>query len=372
LRVTSPRHRDEPGGCQARPRTLSAEDDGQRAAAAQLLNRSNSCIFRTEHSARTSAFNIGNIEWMKDTTNTELEIPAFSIYGEAEEKPTLRFLNVEDLASTNRVHNWHIRAHRHRDLFQLFLIETGQCEALIDDVAMRIDAPALLAIPPQVVHGFKFDPVSTGTILSISEPFRQDLLRVTGDIFVLENMREAIIRELTDKEVHATEIARIFGEIVDEMDRAQLGRTTVVAAKILEVLAVLARLNTLPFPKRVDAPAAGSSLFDSFCELVDKNFEKTWSVTDYAEALHTTERTLRRTLRRVADESPLDIIHRRKLIEAKRRLIYTKNSIGQIAYGLGFADSSHFTKFFVEHVGTSPAAFRGKERRPLAHNAELP
>jgi AraC family transcriptional activator of pobA len=299
---------------------------------------------------------------MKEAAKTQLEIPAFSIYGEAEEKPALRFLNVEDLASTNRIHNWNIRAHRHRALFQLFLVRSGRCDALIDEVATQISAPALLAIPPQVVHGFKFDPISTGTILSVSEPFRQDLLRLTGDIFVFENMREAVVRELTNEEVGAIGIARIFNEIVDEMDEVKLGRTTVVAAKILEVFAILARLNALPVVKRLVAPAGESSLFDAFCALVEEHFEKPWSVGDYARSLHTTERTLRRTLRRAADESPLDIIHRRKLIEAKRRLIYTKSSIGQIAYGLGFSDSSHFTNFFVEHARVTPVSFRRSER----------
>jgi len=177
-------------------------------------------------------------------------------------------------------------------------------------------------------------------------------------------MHKAILRELTDEEIRTIDVARIFGEIVDEMDRAKLGRTTVVAAKILEVLATLARLNMATPAEHLKRRAGGSALFDAFLDLVDDKFEKAWSVGDYAAALHTTERTLRRTLRRVADESPLNIIHQRKLIEAKRRLVYTKNSIGQIAYGLGFADSSHFTNFFAEHAGTTPVMFRRQERRP--------
>lgn len=300
---------------------------------------------------------------MREHKPTELEIPAFSIYGEAEDKPALRFLNVEDLAATNRLHNWNIRAHRHRALFQLFHIRQGQCEAVIDDVAVRICAPALLAIPPQVVHGFRFEPDSTGTILSIAEPFRQDLLRLTGDIFVFENIRAAIIRELSVADDSTVTIAQTFRDIVTEMEDARPGRTTAIAAKILDIFAILARLNVVPAADRPDIPGGDTSLFHAFCELVESNFDKSWAIQDYAHVLHTTERTLRRTLARIAGESPLDIIHRRKFTEAKRRLVYTDDTIGQIAYRLGFSDSSHFNKFFVKRARMTPVLFRRKEQR---------
>jgi AraC family transcriptional regulator, transcriptional activator of pobA len=48
----------------------------------------------------------------------------------------------------------------------------------------------------------------------------------------------------------------------------------------------------------------------------------------------------------------------RKLIEAKRQLVYTRSSVAEIAYGLGFGDSSHFTSFFSRHVGVTPVGFR--------------
>ncbi len=287
-------------------------------------------------------------------------IPAFSIYGERLEKPALRFLNVEDLAATNRIHGWHIRAHRHRDLFQLLLIDSGRGEAFIDDVTVFVTAPAFLAIPSQVVHGFRFDSNSTGTILSIAEPFLQDLLRVTGDAFISAAVRSATLRELTDEEFRTLGLDSTFTDIVEEMQRDMSGKTTIVAAKILELLTTLARLiamNPTAFPGE---HSAASKLFDAFCDLVERNFDKMWSINDYASSLNTTERTLRRIVRRIADERPLDIVHRRKLIEAKRQLVYTRVSIAEVAYSLGFGDSSHFTSFFSRHVGVTPVSFRKK------------
>lgn len=282
-------------------------------------------------------------------------IPTYSVYGDVNERDTLRVLNVEDIASTNRVHKWTIRPHRHRDLFQILFIKAGGGRVLIDENALHVHAPALIAIPPYAIHGFTLKPSSRGTVLSISEHFRRDLLRVTGELSLMNGLGGATVRELTSRELRDFGVERIFREIVAEAEDISLGRTSLIAAKILEITAALVRLN-VQGPRR--QPSVKSPLLDAFSELLENNYEKAWCVRDYAAALNTTERTLRRTLRKSVDDSPLNIIHRRKLVEGKRRLIYTESSVSQIAYGLGFGDSSHFTKFFSEQTGMTPITFR--------------
>ncbi|MDM1514705.1 helix-turn-helix domain-containing protein, partial [Myroides odoratimimus] len=39
-------------------------------------------------------------------------------------------------------------------------------------------------------------------------------------------------------------------------------------------------------------------------------------------------------------------------------LLYSENSISEIAYNLNFSDSSYFTKYFKRYVGTTPKVFR--------------
>jgi AraC family transcriptional regulator, transcriptional activator of pobA len=46
------------------------------------------------------------------------------------------------------------------------------------------------------------------------------------------------------------------------------------------------------------------------------------------------------------------------LTEAKRQLVFTNQPITEIAYNLGFADPSHFARFFRKQTGTTPHEFR--------------
>ncbi len=47
-----------------------------------------------------------------------------------------------------------------------------------------------------------------------------------------------------------------------------------------------------------------------------------------------------------------------QIIEAKRRLLYTSESIHEIANSIGFEDQSYFTRLFKKRIGISPSEFR--------------
>ncbi len=60
----------------------------------------------------------------------------------------------------------------------------------------------------------------------------------------------------------------------------------------------------------------------------------------------------------MVNKNALQLIHERVLLEAKRNLIYTVQSVSQISYGLGFNDPAYFSRFFKRLTGQPPKAFR--------------
>jgi AraC-like DNA-binding protein len=55
------------------------------------------------------------------------------------------------------------------------------------------------------------------------------------------------------------------------------------------------------------------------------------------------------------------VIQERILIEAKRLLSYTRKSVKQISFDLGFEDVAYFSNFFKKHTSQSPLDFRNSE-----------
>lgn len=99
-------------------------------------------------------------------------------------------------------------------------------------------------------------------------------------------------------------------------------------------------------------------LFVDFCALLEQHHGERWSVADYAQKLRCSERTLSRLCQAACGESAKATIDRRVLLEAKRWLGHSSDSVEVISLRLGFTDISNFLKFFKRLAGTTAGEFR--------------
>lgn len=84
--------------------------------------------------------------------------------------------------------------------------------------------------------------------------------------------------------------------------------------------------------------------------------------SSYADALHISTPYLNEAVKITSGATVTYWIQYMIIIEAKRLLYYTNNSIKQIASELGYEDHTYFTKIFSKNEKISPKAFREKYR----------
>ncbi|RUW64819.1 helix-turn-helix domain-containing protein, partial [Mesorhizobium sp. M1E.F.Ca.ET.063.01.1.1] len=92
--------------------------------------------------------------------------------------------------------------------------------------------------------------------------------------------------------------------------------------------------------------------------LIDQHFREDWPVERYVEELGTTRHLLDKAARQVLGAGVREAIGDRRLVEAKRLLLFTIRTVEDIAYETGFNDPAYFSRFFRQAVGVSPAAWR--------------
>jgi AraC family transcriptional activator of pobA len=128
---------------------------------------------------------------------------------------------------------------------------------------------------------------------------------------------------------------------------------------------VLRRARNLP--NGAD-PVVGQrrELMSRFGALVERRYRDNHSVGQIAAALHVSESRLRNTCLATTGQSPIQLLHARVLLEAKRELHYTSKSVREIAFALGFEDPAYFTRFFSRLAGLSPRAFRNSRAEVAA------
>lgn len=92
--------------------------------------------------------------------------------------------------------------------------------------------------------------------------------------------------------------------------------------------------------------------------LVESNFKTLHQVSDYALLLNKSPKTLSNVFKKFGHKTPLQIIHERIILEARRLLHYSDLSIKEITYEIGYEDIQTFSRFFKKTEGISPSDFK--------------
>lgn len=100
------------------------------------------------------------------------------------------------------------------------------------------------------------------------------------------------------------------------------------------------------------------SIFTEFILLVEQNFRTERRVSWYAEQLCITPKYLSETVKGVSRRTPNEWIDKYVTLELRVQLKNTSKSIKEIARELKFPNQSFLGKYFKEHVGMSPSAYR--------------
>lgn len=99
-----------------------------------------------------------------------------------------------------------------------------------------------------------------------------------------------------------------------------------------------------------------------FRDHIQEHFHEWHKVSDYADRLGYSARTLNRLARQNTGLSAKELIDERVVLEAKRLLSRGDESVFEIAQDLGFDDASNFSSYFRRHTQMTPGAFRTRSR----------
>lgn len=291
-------------------------------------------------------------------------IPAYFLYGEAPRRVAGPLLHVETIEARSARHHWKIEPHLHHALHQMIFVVRGGGVVLADGGRSQYRPPALLLMPAGSVHGFEFEPGTTGHVVSVSDELLREMMQREAGVAALFS-RPATL-ELRDRALRSTDLAQAVRQLAREFARPDAGDGLALHGW-LEVLLGNALRLARDLPNPAD-PLVGQrrQLMSRFGELLERRYRDNHSVADFASALHVSESRLRNTCLAATGQSPIQLIHARVLLEAKRQLHYTNKSVREIAFALGFDDPAYFTRFFSRRAGVSPREFRSSSPKGAA------
>lgn len=129
---------------------------------------------------------------------------------------------------------------------------------------------------------------------------------------------------------------------------------TMVLAMFYDLSNVIYRVQQVENKRQTRA----DDIFTRFIKLVEDNYKKERRVSWYAEQLTITPKYLSETVKSVSKHTPNEWIDKYVTLEARVLLKTSTLSIKEISDELNFPNQSFLGKFFKEHVGMSPSAYR--------------
>jgi AraC family transcriptional activator of pobA len=291
-------------------------------------------------------------------------LPLFHLYGDPPDDQAFDFIHVETIVSRSSIHDWLIRAHRHRNLFQILLIEKGGGEMIFEASIRPFLAPCAIVIAPNVAHGFRFQAdITDGWVMSFSEDVALMLGGRSGEaVTQLKAMAsEPIIALDTARE--GGRVSSLCNDLHQESFLARDGHRLAMRALLALIAIEVGRQSASRARSGSVTLAPADGTVEALKRMVEENFRRERQIGFYAGRLAMTSDRLNDHVKRATGVTAGHLIRQRVLTEAKRELVFSGRAIHEIAYELGFADPSHFARFFRKQTGMTPQDFRAAQLR---------
>ena len=225
-----------------------------------------------------------------------------------------------------------------------------------DKIAFQIfrffkQTPEFYFLKPGQLHFWQFTSIPKGFVIifkdkefnGVNENLLIDLLRKLTDITRLEIQSDKypshILEDIFNEYQLNTQYSK---EIIHGLLKALFG-------KLLQIKVVKPTNSNQPQP-----------VYERFKQLLVKECPRLHKVNEFADLLNTTPQNLNIICRKQTGKSASEIISNQILLEAKRYILHTDNTINEIAEILSFTDTSNFVKFFKRHENITPIQFRSK------------
>ncbi|MFI7388003.1 AraC family transcriptional regulator [Streptomyces sp. NPDC049813] len=249
------------------------------------------------------------------------------------------------------------RVHR-IDFHVLLFFREGPVRHMIDFTEHEVGAGEILWIRPGQVHGFSAADAYVGTALTMQPGFLpRAIVEATG---MYRYDRPPLLRpDRAQLEAIEASLAQLQREYLDTTTLPLSLHTSVLRHTLTAFMLRVAHVSAQAAADACEPQP--DTTFTRFRTAVEQGFTTNHSVSAYADELGYSRRTLVRAVRAATGQTPKAFIDRRVILEAKRLLAHTELPVGRIGVAVGFGDSANFSKFFQQHTGVTPAAFRADQ-----------
>lgn len=241
--------------------------------------------------------------------------------------------------------------HKHEEYYELIFLTEGEGFHCIESEKYMVSTPEFYFLKPGQLHFWQFTSIPKGFVILFKD-------------CEFNNVRENSLIELTRKLINTTRLKlqtdknliHLLEEIYNEFQLNMQYSKEIIHGLMKALLGKLLQLKE----DNPNSNAQFHTVYERFMLLLAKECPRLHKVNEFSDLLNVTPQNLYTICRKHSGKSASEIITNQLILEAKRYILHTDNTINEIADILSFNDASYFVKFFKKAVGLTPVQFRQK------------
>jgi AraC-like DNA-binding protein len=237
-------------------------------------------------------------------------------------------------------------------------------EVFIDDRQRSIDSNQILCTT--YLHNLQIDNSSGGLrFLIFNREFycihtNDSEVSCNGLLFFGSNFSPTLTLDTAETE----RLNTLFYVLNEEFDTRETGQEEMLRILLKRFIIRCTRLANKQLVKNGNNQTE-IDLIRHFNVLVEEYFKNKKSVAEYAKLMHKSPKTIANVFSKNSERTPLEVIHERIIIEAKRMILFTDKTMKEVGFELGYEDPAQFSKLFKKHVGLTTSEFRKEHKNKV-------
>ena len=238
------------------------------------------------------------------------------------------------------------------------LCTKGKINYRMDTEELVVHAGELLVVSERhVIDGYKCSDDMEGLCIMMSVDFFHEIIKSVHDVsslFVFARMQPVMKLEADEIATFTEYFQFIKQKISDNHNhfRKDLIRTLMLAM-FYDVGNVIYRVKNFD-----ESLLRSEKVFTRFLKMVEENCKRERRVSWYAQQLNITPKYLSTAVKRISGRTAVEWIESYVTMELRVLLKNSTKSIKEITEELNFPNQSFLGKYFKEHVGMTPSAYR--------------
>jgi len=241
--------------------------------------------------------------------------------------------------------------HKHDAYHELIYLTEGAGFHTIDLTSYQIETPSLFLVNAGEVHYWEFTKIPDGYVAI----FKSDFLAHLSYKNTYSKFDQTDKRYFRIRDEHRFPFSSLFELIKNEYEQDKEGSTRIIASSLELIFTQMGRLTKRNQSKETHPK---EKTYRTFRKLLDEHLFDYHLVKKYADLLNITPKHLNEITKERTQKTPSELIAEKRILEAQRQLLYSSQTISEIAHQLGFSSPSHFGTFFKKNVGFTPDQYR--------------